>query len=151
MKERRKPKRSDLDVKALRELLDSGAVGEVTLHQDMEEITKWVEDEEAAIEDWREFTAGVSWHVEWGFKKNRPSQGPAKVQGKDDALRPGPGVAYLDGDQPEGARVVCLGRVVWLLRRVFVSKPTCVRQAFRHRRRTLLKVSGHRPGWRRGF
>ena len=65
MKDRRKPKRSDLDVKALQELLDSVAVGEVTLHQDMEEIKKWVEDEEAVIEDRREFTAGVSWHVEW--------------------------------------------------------------------------------------
>ena len=38
MKETRKPKRSDLDVKALRELPDTGALGGVTLHQDMEKI-----------------------------------------------------------------------------------------------------------------
>ena len=82
MKDRRKPKRSDLDVKALRELLDSGAVGEVTLHQDTQEITKWVEDEEAAIEDRREFTAGVSWHVEWGFKKVGRAKGQPKSKAK---------------------------------------------------------------------
>ena len=81
-KERRKPKRSDLDVKALRELLDTGALGEVTLHQDMEEIKQWIEDEEAVIEDRWEATKGVEWHVEWAFKKVGRAKGEAKSKAR---------------------------------------------------------------------
>jgi hypothetical protein len=78
MRQRRPSKRSDPDVKEIRHLLDTGVIGDVMLHQDLQEIATWVEAEEEKIEDRKEARDAANKHVAWAFKKLGRPKGKAR-------------------------------------------------------------------------